>query len=191
MAKRRNISTLGAKKKLKTWTIICLIFVCIAALVFRGFLVYIIYPINYQDEIKQNCENYSIDEYFVCALIFAESSFKDDAISNKGAIGLMQIMPDTGEWAAEKIGLEDYSVEMLSDPKININIGCWYLAYLSDRFDSDAKKVLAAYNAGPSNVDEWTTEDGTLGDIPFNETSKYLVRVQRYYEIYRGIYNDF
>ena len=80
---------------------------------------------------------------------------------------------------------------MLSDPSTNIRIGCWYLGYLGGLFDADARKVLAAYNAGPSNVQQWLETDSALQDIPFEETEKYLERVQINYEIYQGLYDTF
>jgi soluble lytic murein transglycosylase len=103
----------------------------------------------------------------------------------------MQIMPDTGAWAAGKMGIEGYSADMLSDPSVNISIGCWYLRYLSDLFDGDMRKVLAGYNAGPANVQNWVNSEGALDNIPYEETERYLEKVLRYYEIYKGLYSNF
>ncbi|MDD5018555.1 MAG: lytic transglycosylase domain-containing protein [Eubacteriales bacterium] len=187
MAKRINADT---PKKRKIWTILCLIIVCAIAVALRADIVYRIYPLEFEDEIAFYGEKYAIDEYLICAVIYTESHFDEQAESGKGAIGLMQVMPDTGEWAAGIIGINDYSEDMLKDPETNINIGCWYLGYLTEMFDGDADMVLAAYNAGPSNVQQWTDSNGTL-TIEFEETQTYLERVQRYYEIYKGLYDIF
>ncbi len=176
---------------LKLWTILCLIVVCIAAIALRGVIVYKLYPLDYREEIERLSGEYSIDKYFVCAVICAESHFDENAVSHQGAVGLMQVMPATGEWAAGHIGLDDYSEEKLKVPEINITIGCWYLSYLNELFNRDARKVLAAYNAGPAKVQDWLDGGDELGDIPYNETESYLKKVQFYYEIYKGLYKDF
>jgi soluble lytic murein transglycosylase len=87
--------------------------------------------------------------------------------------------------------LEGYTADKLSDAKTNIAIGCWYLNYLGGLFDGDMRKVLAGYNAGPNNVQNWLNSEGKLDNIPYEETEQYLERVLRYYEIYRGLYSDF
>lgn len=181
-------------KKKKVWTIACIIFICAVAILFR-FGIDKYFPLAYQEQISQFTEEFSLkshglDEYFVSSVICAESRFNEDAESAKGAVGLMQILPDTGAWAAEIIGIEAYREEMLSDPDVNIRIGCWYLAYLSDMFGNDKEKTLAAYNAGPGNVQEWLV-DGELVDIQHTETEEYVVKVEEYYKIYKGLYNDF
>ncbi len=174
----------------RTWTIICVVLVCAIALLLRGVIVYQIYPLKFVDEIKQYSAEYAQDPYFVSAIICTESGFDETAVSSRGAMGLMQIMPDTGAWAAEKIGIADFSQEMLNRPEVNIRIGCWYLSYLNDMFAGDMDKVMAAYNAGPNNVLEWAG-DGQLTDIPFPETENYLKKVTRNLEIYKGLYDEF
>lgn len=173
----------------KTWTLICLILVVAAAALLRAVVVYRVYPLEYQQAIRQSSEEYALDPYLVSAVICAESRFDPKAVSPKGAVGLMQIMPDTGAWIAGKLGM-DYSPEMLTDPEVNITLGCWYLRYLTDRFEDDLDKVLAGYNAGPNKVSEWAGE-GALDDIPYPETEKYLTTVTRNHYIYKGLYHDF
>lgn len=174
----------------RTWTLICVILVCAIALLLRGVIVYQIFPLRFVDEIKQYSAEYGQDPYLVSAVICTESGFDDTAVSRRGAVGLMQIMPDTGAWAAEKIGIADFSQEMLNRPDVNIRIGCWYLSYLDNMFGGDWDKVIAAYNAGPGNVTEWAG-DGKLTDIPFGETKNYLIKIKRNLEIYKGLYNEF
>lgn len=137
---------------------------------------------------------YDVSEDLVYAVIKAESDFDESAESKKGAVGLMQITEDTGRWAAEKMGKEEFSKELLYDPVINIQIGCFYLSYLSDLYDGNIENVLAAYNAGPANVDKWLkdksySKDGKeLLKIPFRETNNYVKTVNRNVIIYDFLY---
>lgn len=180
--------------KRKAWTIFCILLIWAVAIALRvGIDVY--FPLEHQELIKKYCEEfdlskYGLDKYYIAAVICTESRFDENAESGKGAVGLMQILPDTGTWAAEKIGIEDYSAERLSEPEINIRIGCWYLAYLSDMFSGDIEKTLAAYNAGPGKVQEWI-EGGELVNIEHVETVNYIMKVEQFYKIYKGIYHDF
>jgi soluble lytic murein transglycosylase len=152
------------------------------------------YALLYADEIKKSADEFALDRYLVAAVIHCESRNVEDARSYRGAIGLMQIMPQTGEWIAEKLGIENYTEAMLLEPDHNIRFGCWYLKYLSDRYgDGDIDKVLAAYNAGPGNVEKWLnseeySQQGRLTSIPFKETENYVEKVgyaaRKYEELY-------
>ena len=179
------------KNKRKIWTVLCILLVLFTAFFLRGYVVYKVYPLENEDLISKYSKQYSIDEYLVCAVISAESGFDETALSSKGAMGLMQIMPDTGEWAASKAGIDNFETNMLYDPETNIMLGCWYLNYLSDVFDGDIKIVLAAYNAGPSRVREWIDADGVLREIPYIETENYIIKIEKNYSIYKGLYADF
>lgn len=156
----------------------------------------LLYPIHYYDLIVEYAEKYSLDPYLVASIIRNESSFDPEAVSIKGASGLMQIMPLTGEWVAESMGRTDYTDEILFDPRINISLGTWYLNFLYNKFDGDLKLVISAYNAGNGNVRTWLrnseySEDGmTLNIIPFPETKTYFRRVSRDYKIYKIIYRE-
>lgn len=189
MAKRRRRKDYS--RNIKLWTVLCLVIVCAAAIVLRGVLVYRVYPLDFKENIAASSKKHDVDKYLVCAVIYAESHFNEKAVSRKGAVGLMQIMPDTGEWSAGKMGLESFDGDQLTDPEVNISIGCWYLGYLSGRFEGDTRKILAAYNAGPNKIQEWFDSEGRLGSIPYKETEDYIEKVQRYYEIYKGLYKDF
>ena len=146
--------------------------------------------------IKQYADKYELDPYLVQSIIRCESSNKPDAVSKVGAIGLMQIMPDTGEWIGHKIDPElAYSLDMLTDPAINIEYGCWYLKFLSDRFDGNRMEIVAAYNAGHGSVKDWLkdprfSENGTLTTIPFEDTAKYYDNVMLAYQNYTTLYPD-
>jgi soluble lytic murein transglycosylase len=192
--KRRRSSELPAKNK-KVWLVLCLLLVWAVGIAVRvGVDAY--FPLEHKDLISQYSKEFSLkdkgmDEYYVAAVICAESRFKEKAESGKGAVGLMQVLPDTGAWAAEKIGIEGYTAESLWKPEVNIRIGCWYLAYLSDMFDGDLTKVFAAYNAGPANVKGWLEDDGTLVNIGHTETRGYVIKIEKYYDIYKTLYSDF
>jgi soluble lytic murein transglycosylase len=107
----------------------------------------------------------------------------------------MQIVPTTGSWAAEKLGIEEYDDDSLYDPDINVKIGCWYISYLKKLFSEDMNLVLAAYNGGSGNVRKWLNDsrysrDGkTLDKIPFNETKNFVDRVWHAYERYKKLYS--
>lgn len=144
--------------------------------------------------VSDMAQEYGLDVYFVAAVTYAESEFDADAVSAKGAVGLMQIMPDTGAWIAGHLGMEDFGSDMLKDPQTNLRMGCWYLNYLAKRYDSDVRLTLCAYNAGPGTVDKWLgnpayTHDGkTLEQIPFEETRQYVDKVLDANEQYEKLY---
>ncbi len=144
----------------------------------------LLYPLRYEGEIKAWAESYSLDLYLVAAVIRAESRFDPHALSHAGAIGLMQIIPTTGEWIAAQIDEVGFTIEDLYDPEVNIRFGAWYLRYLLDRF-GDANIALAAYNAGPSNAIRWQAGEGTI----FPETARYIERVKRGEIVYRTFYD--
>lgn len=184
--------------KLKKLTLILCIFASAAMLVIAGLyanrmLEKRTYKLLYPEEILSGAKEYSLDPYLVAAVIQTESSNRANVVSNKGAVGLMQIMPKTGEWIAEKIGMSDYSEDMLKEPYVNIRFGCWYLRYLSDKYGGIERSILSAYNAGPGNVDKWLSDprygDGKrLLDIPYKETREYVEKVSSAKEKYRELY---
>ena len=153
------------------------------------FVMYILYPINYKDEIKKYSQEYNLKTEFVASLINVESGYNPNAISNKGAVGLMQIMPSTAEWIAGQINVE-YNPEYLKIPDYNIMLGCYYLRYLTDKFEDDVV-VLCAYNAGEGVVRSWLNDkkyssDGKkLDDIPYNSTKNYVKKIQSSISVYQ------
>ena len=150
------------------------------------------YKLEYAGLIEQYACQYGLVPYFVAAIIHTESGFVPEAVSGAGAIGLMQIMPETGEWIAGKLGLENFSSDNLLDPETNIEMGCWYLQFLQERFDT-LPVMMAAYNAGHNKVKEWLADpqysDGTnLTNIPYGETDNYVKKVTKAYEKYKELY---
>jgi len=154
------------------------------------------YPLLHNEIIEEYCAIYDVDKYLVHSIIRTESFYDENAVSQKGAMGLMQIMPETGRWIAEKLNLENFSDEDLFDCEKNIMMGVWYISYLSERFDGNLNNTIAAYNAGPTNVSKWLSEknlssDGkNLIDIPFEETKKYSEKVSSAYDMYLRIYEE-
>ncbi len=154
------------------------------------------YPTAYTEWIKAYADEYGLDPYLVTSIMRCESSNDPSAVSGAGAIGLMQIMPDTGTWIAHKLGLDDvYDESMLYDPETNIRFGCWYLNFLSGRFDGNSMLMIAAYNAGHRAVENWLEDDrfstdGVLTVIPYEDTERYYERVTKAYENYTALYPD-
>ncbi|HHT47574.1 MAG TPA: lytic transglycosylase domain-containing protein [Firmicutes bacterium] len=159
-----------------------------------NYLVRFFYPFPYRDIIIGEAQKNGLEPLLVAAVIMVESSFNEEAKSPKGALGLMQVMPETGFWAAEQMQLELFSLEQLFDPHINIAIGTWYLAGLFRQFNGNLYAALAAYNGGRGHVSRWLREgiwDGTresLNDIPFPETYNFVLKVERTYKQYKRIY---
>ncbi|MBI5875200.1 MAG: tetratricopeptide repeat protein, partial [Deltaproteobacteria bacterium] len=167
------------------------------------------YPEAYKDMVERAAGEFSLDPLLIYAVMMQESEFDAKSVSSAGAIGLLQIMPGTGEMIAKKMsyqpplspplikggqgGLRDN----LFEPDININFGSWYLKTLITRFNGKLPLAIAAYNAGPNAVDEWLKKwgesdmDEFVENIPYQETRKYVEKVLGYYAAYKTIYvND-
>jgi soluble lytic murein transglycosylase len=127
-------------------------------------------PDRYRQTIQAIAEKYGIDPALVLAVIKSESDFDPHAVSTKGALGLMQLMPGT----AYDMGVTD-----VLDPRENIEGGTRYLKFLLGMFEGDLDRSIAAYNAGQDAVMKY-------GDIPpYQETQEYVRRVRHFYGIYR------
>ena len=152
------------------------------------------YRLAYEDEILASAEEFDLDPYLVCGVIFTESAFRPEAKSGVGALGLMQLMPATGLEEAELLKIEGVTEARLTEPALNIRLGCNYLRKLLDEFGTESV-ALAAYNAGPGRTRQWlkeygTKEDGSILYIPYPETSKYVGRVQSARGVYERLYPD-
>ena len=139
------------------------------------------YPIRYRSIVEREAKLNGLSTEFVMAVINSESSFRVDAVSNKGAIGLMQIMPSTAQFCCYRMNIP-YDESNLKSVEYNLKIGCYYLGYLSKRFQSE-ENVICAYNAGEGTVRKWIEEKRS--DIPYYETRKYLQRVKRAKTVYK------
>lgn len=158
-----------------------------------AFVFKMLYPIDYESYVQESSSRHSVDPYLLCAVIKCESDWNPEAASNQGAQGLMQLMPETAADMVSK-GLVDgtkYDPNNLSDPATNIEFGCAYLSYLLTYFNESTDRVIAAYNAGMGNVDEWAKENTVLHNaITFPETQAYLIRVNGAMSRYRELYPD-
>lgn len=154
------------------------------------------YPIYHYQTIRVSAEQYKLDPLFLAAIIRTESKFQEGNVSHAGAIGLMQLMPDTARWIADQSGTVYVSPTELAEPAINIRLGSWYVAYLQKRFNGNIVAAVASYNAGPNRVAKWIQEgvwDGSsnhIDQIPVGETRHYVQRVLYMYEKYKYLYNE-
>ncbi|MBQ2093804.1 MAG: lytic transglycosylase domain-containing protein [Ruminococcus sp.] len=151
------------------------------------------YPLEYTDLVNKAAKEYNLQPALIYGVIHTESRFDPDAGSSVGALGLMQIMPETFDWLQEKRGeAGKYTTEDLYTPSVNIDYGSYLLRYFLDYYGNE-KCAVAAYNAG-FEVSNWLEDpncspDGmTLDVIPYPETSEYVVKVenakQKYIELY-------
>lgn len=140
---------------------------------------------------KYAAEN-SLELSLVYGVMHTESGFNPDAESEVGALGLMQITPQTFQWLQTKTG-EDLPDEALKDPETNIRYGCLFLGLLQEEFGT-RQEILAAYHAGRGSVNSWLSQqeysqDGkTLRKIPYSDTAHYVNKVERAYKIYSNLY---
>jgi peptidoglycan lytic transglycosylase len=144
------------------------------------------YPLSYEHVIRGHAENYDLDPALLAAVIYRESKFDADARSSSGAIGLMQLLPDTAKGIAVHTGGKKFVVEDLYDPEINVRYGSFYLRRLLRKY-GDERLALAAYNAGQANVDRWIEEGG---EIQFPETQQYVDEVLELRDVYARAYGD-
>jgi soluble lytic murein transglycosylase len=144
------------------------------------------YPLRYEHIVTGHARNYELDAALVAAVIYRESKFERDAKSGSGAIGLMQLLPDTAKGIALHTGGARFRVEDLYDPEINVRYGSFYLRRLLRKYD-DTRLALAAYNAGQANVDRWLAEGQ---EIRFPETRDYVEEVLELRDIYARAYAD-
>ena len=140
----------------------------------------VLYPIAYTSQLVDLAGEHALDPALVAAVVRCESRFQAQAVSPRGAIGLMQIMPETGRWIAQQLEIHDFEVDRLYEPDLNLRLGTWYLRYLLDRFGAQ-NEALMAYNAGPQNAERWADGSGTV----FPETRAYVERVSRCVSVYR------
>ena len=142
------------------------------------------YPLRYSTIVRAHAQNYDLNPALLAAVIDEESKFRADAKSSAGAIGLMQLLPDTAKGIAIHTGGSKFVTSDLYNPEINVRYGAWYLHHLIQKY-GDERIALAAYNAGQQNVDSWRAEGK---DIQFPETRAYVDKVERLKGIYRRTY---
>jgi soluble lytic murein transglycosylase len=144
------------------------------------------YPLDYEHIVSGHAKNYDLDPALLAAVIYRESKFDAQAKSDSGAIGLMQLLPDTAEGIALHTGGSQFELSDLWDPEINVRYGAFYLRRLLNKY-GNVRLALAAYNAGQANVDEWVAEGK---GIVFPETRQYIDEVLRARDVYAKTYAD-
>lgn len=176
--------------------ILSLIIIILVVILFNAkSLLKIIYRQDYSEYVEKYAEENSIDPLLVYAIIKAESNFDEAALSNKGAMGLMQLMDNTAKEVATNELIEYESGSTLYNPEKNIQIGIKYYANLKEIFKND-NIALAAYNAGMGTVSNWINdgtikEDGSdIENIPYKDTNMYVRKILKDYEMYKMIYSD-
>ncbi len=153
-----------------------------------------VYPLDYTEYIEKYSRDYGITPSLIAAIICTESHFRPQATSSAGAIGLMQLTPETFAWAQTRAGVKKpQDKTALTDPEVNIRFGTYTLTLLYQQFEEE-DTALAAYNAGQGNVHAWlndprySTDGVSLDRIPFPETEEYIKRVKKAQTIYRRLY---
>ncbi len=154
---------------------------------------YALYPLPFWDLISELSTTNQVNPWLVVGLMRQESRFQPKIRSSTGAMGLMQVMPETGDWIANKIKQKTFNLESPSD---NIKFGTWYLGYTHDEYQNNSMLAVASYNAGPGAVKDWVKRFGSLKDldqfveaIPYDETRKYVKAVFENYWNYLRLYN--
>jgi soluble lytic murein transglycosylase len=185
-------------KFLRKKRVFALLLVCFVLVLFMNstFIGRKLYPIYFEQEIRQSAAKHNIDPFLIAAIIRVETNYKHHLESSKGALGLMQLMPDTAEWIVESTNLGPHTQEDLLKADVNINLGSWYLSWLNKHYNGNLIYAIAAYNAGQGNVNKWKQTnlwDGSqerIDQIPFGETRHYVQRVIYYYEKYTKLYSE-
>lgn len=162
----------------------------------RDAFIKLMYPIKYSHIVEKRSKEFGIDKYLVYSVMRTESKFKEDAVSDAGAKGLMQLMDETAKECNEKGGFGYNIPDEILDPEVNITLGCYYLKRLIDNYYGDISLAITAYNGGTGNVGKWLKDsnlsdgDGGLLDIPFEETKGYVDKVIFSYGKYKEIYKE-
>ncbi len=138
----------------------------------------IVFPNKYADKIDAAADEFGLDRALVRSVVWAESKFKSDAVSDKGATGLMQLMPETFDECATALYIPR-GENAMTDPEHSLRCGCYYLSLLIDKFDGDTSAALMAYNAGEANARKFLD-----GEPVFQETRKYLKDVALARKVY-------
>ena len=170
-------------------------FLLAAGILSAHILVRTLYPMQYSTYVERYSQEFGVDSDLIYAVIHAESGFDPNARSGVGAMGLMQIMPETFLWLQGKLEPEaDMPPEKLYDPEVNIRYGVFYLSMLNDKFGDDVLTV-AAYHAGQNRIAGWLAEGSiprencTADHIPSSATGHYVRKVQKARTIYEKLYD--
>ena len=147
----------------------------------------------YSDLITKAADDYDLDPLLLYAVVRQESLFDGTVTSTVAAQGLMQVIPATGEFIADRLDWPNYQNSDLYRPFVSVEFGAFYLDFQRNYFKGDLVAALAAYNGGPGNAEIWLSLSKKDSDlfvevIRFAETRRYVKAIYEFYEIYRGLY---
>lgn len=145
------------------------------------------YPLAYENIVRTHAREHDLDPALLAAVVYAESRYDPNAESAAGAIGLMQLLPETARGIALRTGGTHFVLADLRDPDINVRYGSWYIDHLLAHYDGNVRLALAAYHAGQGNVDRWEQEGR---GIEFPETKAYVDEVERVRQVYATAYRS-
>jgi soluble lytic murein transglycosylase len=153
-----------------------------------------LFPRPYWNDLKKFSVANGLDPYLVASLIRQESEFNPAAVSRANAVGLMQLLPQTGKLVARQEKLKRYSATQLFTPAVNLQLGTRYFRGMVDQFGGSFEYALAAYNAGSDRVQEWMgqgqyrDQQEFVESIPFTETREYVQAILRNAAVYKQLY---
>lgn len=199
--KRKNESAKSA--------MLAILAVCIAIAVFAGYVFYqkkgyigpqeFTYPTSYEEYVLKYSREYNVEPEFIYAVIKTESGFDENAVSNVGARGLMQLMEDAYSWVKYRLDdKSEYNFDVMFDPETNIRYGTYYLSFLLEKYDGSIDLAAAAYHCGLGLVDSWI-EQGTIDPQNFkveqipeenDQTSHYINKIRKAYDAYKTILKE-
>lgn len=154
------------------------------------------YPAPYPDLVRRAAQEQGIDPLLLYALLRQESLFDAGAVSSVGALGLGQVMPDTGRGIAQRLGVQDFSTDLLLHPATSVRFAAFYIAQQIKAMDGSIHAGLSAYNGGPGNAQRWIEATGLdnpdlfTESIDFPETRSYVKSVYAHYDVYRRLYQQ-
>ncbi len=149
-----------------------------------------VYPLPFTQDVLAQANQQQVDPLLLASLIWQESRWEPSATSGADALGLAQVIPDTGRWIALQLRRSDFAPDDLYRPVVGLEFGAYYLSRQLDTFDRDLLRALAAYNAGPGSVRRWDDPDTDLfvENIDVEETRLYLERIYAHYRAYEAAY---
>ena len=188
----KNVNFLSKLKRVIA-IVVCIFWCIIIYFTLGGLIIKKTYPLRYKEQVVMCANQTNLNPYLIFSVIKVESGFNKNAVSKKGAIGLMQLLPTTASWVAKSNGILEYDLQNALD---NIMLGSFYLKYLVNKFKQE-KTAIVAYNAGEGRVKEWLSlpscsKDGkTLAVIPYKESEQYLAKIQKTFAKYKKRYGNF
>ncbi len=192
---KKNVKRRKKKNGCGLFFTLFLLAVCTTCLVYftDKLIIQETHPLMYTSIVEKYSHEYNVPAYVISAVIEVESGHKKDVVSSKGAIGLMQITPETFEWLCNYTDVGgEYDENKLYDPETNIKYGTYFLSYLYEKYGV-WETAHAAYNAGISRINGWLkdeniSKDGRLVKIPIKETREYVEKIIMAKKVYRETY---